>query len=348
MPDIVQLGSRYRVVKVAAGTIPYDKGNTRSLELPNTLLSKKVVIRLTGNLIIGVANAANIFSEAPLGLIKKVELVGDGRDFLFSLSGRNLWRLAHFMNRKQGEASGPIATVGTRAFSATLTLDHEALNFADPSESLFDPRLYKKVELRITWGAETDIATAGGGGGTIAIDTPNTSVDVTSYLTAEGVSKIMFNHSLVQDEKPVVATTQFLTFDIPQGGLLAGIMFQVDRDAGAGAGPGGADDIINSVTIKSDTTVVHLDRVKWRPLQQDNVFEFQLDGGAAVGAQIPGYAYLDLSENGMFSSTLNINALNKAQLILDVTLGAGTQTVRPVYDFFQPRKNLQQEIEAAA
>jgi len=347
MPNapLTSLGSRFRTVRIGVGNIAFSQNNTVSLEVPNTLLSRTLVMRLTGNLVIGVANAANIFSEAPLGLIRRVELVADGRRYLLSNAGRDLFRLEHFGNRKQGELSPPIATVGTRPFSALLTYTHEALGFIDPSESLFDPRLYKKVELRITWGAATDIATAGGGGGTIAIDAV-TKLSVSYVQTAEGVEQILFDRTVSFDEKDVTATSQAFAFDVPQNGLLAGVLFRTDRDAGAGAGPVPIDDLINNISLKSDTTVAHVDKLVWADLQAQNVPDFSLDGAAVIGGRLPGYAFLDLTENGMFSSALNINALNKAQLVLDVTRTSGTEKVRVSYVFFEPRRNLAAEVAA--
>lgn len=345
MDTINTLGSTFRLARIPAPVIPFVKNSQQSSEVPAVLLEKGITLRLTGNLVIGVANAT-IFSEAPLGLIRKIELVGDGRRFLVSAGPHNLFRLAHFTWGKQWEIAAPSGVVGTRAFSATIRIDHEALMAINPVESLFDPRLFKKVEVRITWADETAIATAGGGG-TIAIDTANTSVDVLAEQVAEGTEQIMFDHTLTGDEQPVVATTRLFKFDIPQNGLLAGIMIRTTRDSGAGAGPVPVDDIINTLTLKSDTTVVHMDVAKWATMQRDNVGKFQLDGGASAGAQIPGYVYIPLLDNGQFSGALNTNELNKLQLILDVTFGAGTQLVQVLYDFFEPRSSLAQQVAAA-
>lgn len=341
---LTQLGSRFRLTRTPTVTVPYVRNATASVELPNTLLNRKLVIRLSGNLIVGVANAAAIFSEAPVQLIKTLEIKGDRRKTLFSARGDLLYRYAHFTRQKQAELSPPLGTVGTRAFSVTFTLDHEAIRFMDPSESLFDPRIYKKVELFINWGAETDIATAGGGGGTIAIDIPNTSLDVIVQQTGVGVGQRIFDHILVSDEVAIVASLAKLQLKVPQAGLLAGVMFQSTSDAGAGAGPVPVDTIINTVRVFSDTTLTHVDPIKWATLQRENVVDYQLDGGATPGAQIPGYAYLSFVENGMFSSPINVNALNQTLLELNVSFTGGqTQVVRVLYDFFEPVRSLVQQ-----
>jgi hypothetical protein len=234
--------------------------------------------------------------------------------------------------------------IGTQAFSASFMIDAEALNFSDSSESLLDTRIFKKLELVVTWGSETDIATAGGGGTSVVDAT--TQLDIMAIETAEGVEKILFDHVLATSEVAVVATSSdLLVADIPQSGLLAGILFRTTRDAGAGAGPVPVDDIINTISIISDVSIKHVDKIKWRTLQAHDVAQFLIDGGVAGTLQEAGFAYLDLSENGMFSSALNINALNKAQLRCDVTNTSGTQLVHALFDFFEPRGDA--AVEAA-
>jgi len=341
-PIYQALGSTFRRAKIAAGSIAYSANNTVSLELPNSLLQKGITLRLTGNLVIATANAT-IFSEAPLGLLKSVQVVGDGRRFLMNSPGRDLFRLAHVTWGKQAEIVAPSGTVGTRAFSATVRIDHEHLRAMDPVETLFDPRLYKKVELKVAFGDPTSIATAGGGG-TIAFT--NVSVDVLVDQTAEGVDKILFDRTVTPDEAGVTASSALFTFKVPQNGLLAGVLIRTDRDAGAGAGPVPVNDLINNISLKSDTTIAHFDRVAFNTLRAENVLEFDLDGGSTIGAPLDGYAYLPLMEHGMFSSGLNTNALNNLQLVLDVTRGSGTENIHLTYLFMEPRRSLAQAVAA--
>jgi hypothetical protein len=345
MPKVHALGTRYRKLHLGQPAVVYSKNNIVRLELPNGLIQKSLMFRLTGNLVVATATAT-VFTEAPLGLIRKIELVGDGRRYLCSADARDLWHLSRRMHRKKTELAPPLGTAGTRAFSAAFMLDADALNFSDSSESMLDSRIFKKLELVVTWGSETDIATAGGGG-TIAVDA-TTQIDVMAIETAEGVHKILFDHVLALSEIAVVATSSdFRVDDIPQSGLLAGILMRTTRDSADGAGPVPVDDIINTLSIVSDVSIKHVDKIKWRTLQAHEVAQFLVDGGNATTGQEVGYAYLDLSENGMFSSALNINALNKAQLRCDVTSGAGTQLIHLLYDFFEPRGDASAEAAAA-
>lgn len=342
-PIFQALGSTFRRAKLGGSVLAIASGQTNSLELPNSLLAKGITLRLTGNLVIAVANAAAVFAESPLGLIKNIQVLGDGRRQLVNSPARDLFRLAHITWGKQGELSPPLGTIGTRAFSATIRIDHEMLMAMDPSETLFDPRLFKKVELKVTWGAATDIATAGGGG-TIALT--NVQLDVLSDQTSEGVDQTLFDYTVSADEAAVVATSAALPFRIGQNGNLVGILIRCDRDAGGGLGPIPVDDLINSITIKSDQTVVHYDQVSWATLQRENVLHYGLDGGATAGAQIPGWVFVPFIEHGMISSCLNTNALNNLTLFANVTRTSGTETIHVSYLFLEPRRSLAQSVQS--
>lgn len=351
-PVFQALGKTFQRAKIGAGTIAFNAGNNVPLELPNALLQKGITLRLTGNLVISTANAQAIFSEAPLGLVKNIRVVGDGRRTLINSPMRDLFRLNHHLWGKLGELLAPgattnggagVVTTGTRAFAATVRIDHEMLMALNPVESLFDPRLFKKVTVEIQWGDATSIATAGGGG-TIALT--STQVDVLVDQTSEGVTEILFDHEVTPDEQTVTASSALFSFKVPQNGLLVGFMLRSDRDPGDGTGPRGVDDVINTVTLKSDTTVAHLDNVNWSTLQRENALQFDIDLGAGAGGQIPGYAFVNMLEHGMLSSALNTNALNDLRLILNVTNTSGTQVVHVTYLFLVPRKALAQAVAA--
>lgn len=341
--QLTSLGSRIRGVVQPTPSIPFVKNGLQKVEIPNVLLSRTLALRLTGNLVVGVANAANIFTEAPLGLIRSISVICDGTTKVIISGGSQLlWRLSHFERRQALERSAPSATVGTRAFSATIMLDHEFFRATDPSETLFDPRRFKKVELAIQWGAETDIATAGGGGGTIAIDTANTSIDVLATQVGVGAGKILFDRVIAADQIAVTATQSKLDLKIPQAGLLTGILLRATRDAGAGAGPVPVDDVINTVILLSDTSTKHMEETKWSTIQQKNNADYAMQGAVA------GYAFIELMENGDFASCLNVNAVNDTRLRFNVTLGAGTQLIDVLYVFAEPRPQTIQKLRAVA
>lgn len=330
LPSALQLGSRFRSVRLGIGNIPFDSLNTRSIEIPKGLLNKGMTIRLSGSLTVAVANAAAVFSEAPLGLIRKLEIVADGNRTLWTADGRELYNLASFMRRVPGELTPPSNLIGTNAFAVTIQLDQEAIQMVHPPDSYFDPRLFERTELRITWGAATDIATAGGGG-TIAI-AAGCIADIQAQQTTEGVDRIMFDKIVTFDERDVAATNPSFVVPVPRTGLLAQCLVRTTRDAGAGAGPVPVNNIINSVAVRSENTVKHSENLLAGTLREWNRIDYQQPASKA------GYLFLDFTEDGQISTALNTYGLNALDLMFDVTRTSGTEKLRVLYQFFQPRQ----------
>ena len=327
------VGTLLRIQRTPQPNILYQAGATVPQRLTLAGFVKYIAIRLSGNLVVATANASAVFAQAPAGLIKRLDFISSDNTLLMSFTGSMLYRLNHFMRQKAQEMVPPVATIGTNPFSATFFLDQESLRMADPSESLFDPGRWKDVFVQITWGLASDIATAGGGG-TIAIDA-TTKASVIVHQVPEGFEQIEFDHFHSYVELPITASNQSLEVDIPGVGSLGGVLIESSRDAGGGLGPVFVDNIINNVTFQSGGTQNHVNKYPWAELQRDNVSDFKLDGAAVLGNQIPGYGYLRLDDNGMFTSAFAIAAMNKPKIILDVTRTSGTEMVRLLWDFYR-------------
>jgi len=335
MPTALELGTRYRTVVHTAPSVPFSANNVQSVELPKGFLYKTVALRLRGELE-GTAGATAVGYELPLALLKKVEIIADGRKILVAASGRDLYRLSQIMHGKAGELSAPSTFVAANTpFSASFLVDLEAVRMAMTNDSLFDPNPYEKIELRITWGDRPDISTVGAGS---TIDTANTFVDVEVLETTVGANLILFNKLISFDETPITASSSALRIRVPRAGLLHAILFRQERDNAA------VDDIINTVTLQSDNTFNHADRLDWDQLRHRNTIEYQLETFNTGAATVPpnfsgvvGYAYLDVVEDGLMSSALNTLDLNALDLILDVTLGGGAiRLVRMTHVFYEP------------
>src|SRR5687767_7674371 len=161
-PSPALAGSRFRTVHQALQVIPYDSGNVVSRRIPLGNLLKGLVCRLTGNLVVTGGTATQVGDELPLELLQRIELVTDTNRTIWSGTGRDFFRLAHFLMGKANELTPPVLTVGTNAFAATVRISAEALRCIAPVETYFNTRRYQGVELRVTWGDVTKLVTVGG------------------------------------------------------------------------------------------------------------------------------------------------------------------------------------------
>lgn len=352
-PDALDLGARFRTISSTVPPIPFDSGNVRSVELPRSFLYRNIAVRLTGQINSGGVGAYTNNPETPIGLIKKLELVADGRKVIWTAAGRDLFRLAHLYRGVEGELARPIVTANqANSFSATLVIESAAQRMQMPADSLFDPREYEKIELRVTWGTVADISN---GGTAPTIVAATTSLDVQIQQTTVGVEHVAFNRIIQFDEQAVTATSSNFTFNVPRSGLLAGILFRADHQPTPNV-PTPTDTLVNFVTLKSDNSFNHADRLAWNTLKARNVYEFQMSRqvpDSVVGLPIPtqtapvtnftpGYAFLDLTEDGLMTSCLNTLALNVLQLVFDVNIAGLTAPIilRATYVYFEPIRPL--------
>lgn len=139
-------------------------GNKQIIQLNKSLLYRMIYLRLTGatTVIAGSNTAALTMLGDEWGVIKKVELIANGSDVLFSCSGNDLW----WMNRyffdsfpRVTPAIGDGATANP-AFDSTLLIPFWSPRATKPFDSAFFSGEVTDFRLEITWGNYTDINSA--------------------------------------------------------------------------------------------------------------------------------------------------------------------------------------------
>lgn len=346
----IQLGSRFRTIQSQVLTIPFDAGNTRSVELPRSFLYKMIRCRLRGS-ITSAAATAGPTNEEPLGLIKRIDLIADGRKTILTLSGQDAYRLSNLFSGKAGElvpAAGGAAA--TQAISAFFMLHNEAARMLTPIMSYFDPRPYEKIELRVQWGTISDMFSTP----STASVNAETGIEFQVVQSAEGAEQIGYNRLYFFDEFQFGAgqVTNF-TINVPRAGLLAGILVRSTQTNAAAGLPSptnlffqdsalASSNLSGLISLKSDNNFLHADNINPTVLQSANVEDYALDviaAGSNIGFGVPGYYYLDLTEDGLVTSLLNTFDLNVLQLIVS-SRPAGTafqtSTMRVTYVFYEP------------
>lgn len=323
------LGTVFRTQKLNIGTLPYNSGQTGSLDVPRGLLLKSIKIRLSGTFTVAGGAVASYNSETPLGLLQRIELTADGRKPFASTDGRMLYR----KNQRERGIPGELVSLsntanGTYAFVAYVTIDLEALRFVFPIDSYLDTRLYDNIRLNITWGAPSALAVVGAG--TIAVNA-GTQVVVQGEYTAEGFELVKFNKIQITDEVIVSGSTGALRLAVPRNGLLSDLHIRTDVDSVVN------DAFIADVTLRSENTVYHADHLDWATHQASQVVENQLIT-ATPGSRINGYFFYDLTEDAMLSTALDTTSVNVLDLLFNIpALPAGTtRAIRVLYNYFEP------------
>jgi len=349
MPQVLSLGTRFRKVYASVGTIDFVSNTTQTLELPRSFLYRTLYILLTGAVDKVAGVQASVGDELPLPLLKRVEVIGDGRKQFVSATGRSLYRLGHQARAIEPQRTFPdeASIIGAGAITAgpvttLIPVDFEAARMRMAADSFLDPRPFEKMELRITWGALTDLVDAD------LSETAGSPIQAEVFIeeTTMGAEIARFNRLLISQNVPINASNAALTVRVPRAGLLAGMLVS---SLGGTAGKKLDDGIVNHFSLRSDSQFLHVDFLTWNQLRALGSVEQLMaervqpsntvlpTGDDFVAAPtLEGHAYVDLTEDGLLSSALNTIDLNTLDLVLDVTSGASTDNLEVTYVFYEP------------
>lgn len=309
--NVASLGARMRTRFTKVGSASYDAGNTSTIKLPQGTLHRALWLRLVGSL--NISSALTNLSDAPLGLIAKIEIIGDGKT-LVAADPRDLFEAARFLTSKVPEIVAPSGTGAAVAVTAAVPIFWEAIRRVAPQDSLFWSEPYGQLELKITWASA---ASAIYSAGTATINS-STRVDVTIEDTYIGHDQVALLRTHTFIEKVVTAAQTTFEIPLPKAGLLDWLLIRADVDGAY------SDAIVNAVTFQFDSSFEPIKNVPWTDLQNWGVNRYQVDGGASGTGRVVGIAFLDLIENGMLTTAPNLKAMTDPKLILDVNLPAGT------------------------
>lgn len=300
---------RNRFVKVAS--VLYDAGNTSTIRLPQGTLFQTLWVRLAASL--NITGALTFLSDAPGGLISKLEVVGDGRT-IWSADTRDLYELARFHTGKAQEIVTTAGTGSTQPQSIAFPVYWEAVRRSNPADSLFWSQPYAVLELKITWAAA---ASAIYSAGTATINS-TTKVDISLEDTFEGHGQVSLVKTINYVERTVTAAQTDFEIPLSKNGLLDSLLIRADVDGVF------VDTLINSVRFQFDSSFEPIKSINWADLQNKGISDRDADGGASGTGRVAGIAFVDLIDNGMISSAPNLRSMSDPKLILDVALPSGT------------------------
>lgn len=293
------------------GDVAYSANTPVSLSLPRNQLVRSLLLMLTGELIIATADATGLLSDSPYGLIKRLEVIADGRDTLKS------WDFAaiNFKDLLLGGTPNAKTDVGltqaAHAFDASAELFFALEGFKRPIDSLVPANALQTFELRVTWGNEDDLA-APDSGTTFALDKVNLSVHIDDGISAKRLG-LMGNKELSL-EKEITADTDAFKVSLSPGNFYPRLILRT-TDAGVNQ-----SDIINNVKIQSGVNnFYNMDGAEIRAL---NKKRYGLETMPA------GYYVIDFTRDGFAMQSLDSRRMSSLEMMLDVSVGSGTTLVK--------------------
>lgn len=246
---------QYRIKRRVALLNTLNAENTiQTIDLPRGYDLETIYFYLTGNGTLSGAGSA-VRAEAPLQLIKRIELVADGKNTIASVTPTLLNRGNVNRNGQLGQITAPgAATATAQSFNAGFCLDQQFIDGVRPKDSNLRTSGMQLLQLRITFGQYIDLFTGSPAGG---LTSTNTLDIVTSEIVelpdANGdVSRPLYVMKRTYQELATPSSNASQEIPLPVGNFLRSVTLRTEGAPTAGEP---SDLVVSEVTLRSGVDV---------------------------------------------------------------------------------------------
>jgi hypothetical protein len=310
--------------------IHFEENTAISIPLPRDRLIKKIELWLDGIIVsvdpgAGVAGTAR--EDAVSRIVPLIEVIGDGMVVLKRYDARGLYYLNYRDAGCPPFTLAPTTGAGNIPIQLCLTIQFQNNLGIRPADTFLLAPAFRSLNLVIHWGSLADM---------FSTDRTFTQTMTTAY----GFRPVIYETTepkpimlRIEDyiDKEVTATRTDFPIDLTVGNRTYQNFMWMSTDAEATKGQTRSDAIINFINVVTGENFRHFQEIPWDQLQVINEKDFSFE---AIPA---GIGNLYLLEEGRVPSGLNVNDLNTAKVIMDVTVGAVTPTfIRQYNDIITP------------
>ena len=289
--------------------IDFSANGQPSVDIPRDRLIKAIVLRIKGQVDTS-STPASAVEDNPVSLIKSIQVIGDGSQVLYSLSGIDAYYLTQF---KYGVVptitAVPDAVAGARELSALIVIPFEAIGGRVPADSYLDSTVFKSLQLKLTFGTLADLHDA-----TIS-ETSGEDITVEVMVEETTVPEPNFLSKWYTLQRTISASNANFDIDFPLGNFFKTIMIRAMEGTAPGAR---SNSPFTSVSLISSGSVNHVQALPILIMKERLALNQAL-------ADTTGIYYYEFPEDGLLASMLNGSDTN--DLKLRVASVAGTNTI---------------------
>lgn len=323
------------------------------IKLPTDHHDVELMLRFTATLTAGTADAT-LLEDGFLNYVRSIQILADGNRSPVYDSGENLWKRAYMYSgnapeyditpRAQILAGGLLDYDGAASgvFTAVMTIPvrFSLLRTNQPSRTWWNVKRFTNVTVLIQTGSASQVATAGGGGGTFTLTVPTVeihAVEKVGLIQKNGQQDIrdLLKQSFFQSTQAVQAEN---SFDLNRGNAHHRIFLRAEDSSNLNS-----DAVVGLVTyrIQGNKGQQIIRSVNWKALRADNVTHWNIQPTADAYASVPiipnltGFACLDLDRSGTTESvdTDPKTGVTKAELVTEgLAVGTVYGTMEEIVD----------------
>lgn len=299
------------------GVTEWKESAPDSVDMPRKNLYRAIILNLEGLCDITDITTPPVLYTGGLGsalkLIKRVELVANGRDTIKSISGDAIGMKNMFLFGSKPVLTEIGLTVAEWPFGGIIKLPLAMPRSIREIDTLLNSGILSTLELRITYGATADMMSTEATAYTITQADVEVHLDETIRL--DGKDEPYSAYKELYIEKDVAAASAEFQILLPVGNRYRGFLIEAESDGEM------VNSIINKVTIKSGTDVFR--SKAFDVIQGQNAIDYDLEDQTFVG-----YGYVDFCPEGRLVDALNASGLSSLEMILDVAHPGTTDKVR--------------------
>lgn len=311
------MAGQYRI-KRRVQQVPVTENGQVAVDIPRGYDIEALYLRLYGQLNI-TGLATSIRAESPCQLIKRIELVADGKNTIASIPFVMLNR-GNVHRRGQLGSLTPQSSVAVAAYQieATAALDQGIMDGIRSKDSNLRTMGMSLLQMRFTYGAAVETQIGGAATLTNCFCDVFTSEMIELPDTNGVISKPSYMVKRAYQDLAFTASNANMNVILPVGNILRGVIL---RSEGSGAAGEPSDAVINNVTLASGVDVrLNLPALDLKAM---NKMEYGV-------TTIPtGILIADLMAEGSYnvqaSEGWDLTNASEAKLTLDVTATANTK-----------------------
>jgi hypothetical protein len=298
-----------KTIERSIGDVAYVSGQKVYLDIPRDYWYRQIFLYLSGSVTIGTANATGVRLESPLSLIKRIELVLNGKDTIKSLPFYAIYQKTKVMHQTAPSITVPGLTQAAQAFAAGAILDLGLWDGISKTDTMLKALGASTLQLSVDWETITN-----------GLVVP----DVTTTLTMGNCTlHVISNEAFNVDPKAVFPVNREYSLNmpinangiyqlqLPTGNMYWGLLLRtVDNGALS-------DGVINKLTVKSGTEV-------FRYFSKAAALKETFKTEKSIESLTTGYYWVPFTRDGLLSEALDARLMSNLILEIDATFGTAT------------------------
>ncbi|HEY8085326.1 MAG TPA: hypothetical protein VIE69_06960 [Methylophilaceae bacterium] len=312
--------AQYRL-KRKVNSVQVVENGQATQDMPRGYDIEAIRFRLAGTLNVTTNFSGAVRAEAPTQLVKRIELIGDGKNTIASIPLVMLNRGNVNRRGQLGSLTPPSAqTVAAYSIMASAVLDQAIMDGIRQKDSNLRTSGMALLQIRFTFGQTSDCFVAGTGAGNLT----NTFVDIYTdemieIADANGqITSPLYLQKRSYQDIAIAASNANQQVILPVGNVLRSVLIRSEGFTTAGEP---SDLVINNLTLASGVDVrVNL---PYQDAREANKMDYDI-------STLPvGIVILDLMESGGYNAQASegwdLTNASEAKLTLDVNAGTASK-----------------------